>query len=96
RLPIYVTENGRSHPDDAQRLDFLRQHLATLGQSMAERSIDVRGYFWWSLLDNQEWAQGFTPRLGLYEVDYNSGARRLRDTGRYYAEVIRRCSVTVA
>jgi beta-glucosidase len=95
KLPIYVTENGRSHPDDAQRLAFLKQHLAALGHAINDRRIDVRGYFWWSLLDNQEWAGGFLPRLGLYEVNYETGARRLRETGRHYAEVIRRASVTV-
>ena len=62
---------------------------------MGEAGVDVKGYFWWSLLDNQEWAQGFMPRCGLYEVDYSDGARRLRDTGRFYAEVIERGAVTV-
>ena len=41
------------------------------------------------LVDNQEWGNGFVPRLGLYEVDYDSGQRTLRDSGQYYAEVIR-------
>jgi beta-glucosidase len=94
-LPIYVTENGRAHPDDAQRLEFLHQHLATLGRAITEQGVDVRGYYWWSLLDNQEWANGFVPRLGLYAVDYTNGVRSLRDTGRWYAELIRRGAITV-
>lgn len=88
-IPLYVTENGRAHPDDRQREAFLREHVLTLAAAL-DRGIDVRGYFWWSLLDNQEWAHGFVPRLGLYEVDYETGQRRLRGTGRAYAEIIRR------
>jgi beta-glucosidase len=87
-LPIYVTENGRSHSDDSQRQRFLEQHLCALGHALENLDVDVRGYFYWSLLDNQEWANGFTPRLGLYEVDYSDGSRSLRDTGRRYAEII--------
>ena len=90
QLPIYVTENGRSHPDDRARQAFLRDHLQVLGYAVDELKLPVKGYFWWSLLDNQEWANGFVPRLGLFEVDYaNGGARTLRDTGRAYAEIIR-------
>lgn len=89
RLPIYITENGRAHPDDRQRAAFLREHLKVLAYARCEKDIAVRGYFWWSLLDNQEWAHGFLPRLGLYEVDFSTGERRLRDTGRAYAEIIR-------
>jgi beta-glucosidase len=87
RLPIYVTENGRAHPDDRERERYLREHLRALGSAI-ERGVDARGYFYWSLLDNQEWAHGFLPRLGLYEVDYATGARTLRQTGRAYAEII--------
>jgi beta-glucosidase len=93
-LPIYVTENGRAHPDDAQREAFLRDHLRALGYAVAELKLPVEGYFWWSLLDNQEWANGFVPRLGLYEVNFENGARTLRGTGRAYAEIIRAGSIS--
>ncbi|HJZ88514.1 MAG TPA: family 1 glycosylhydrolase [Polyangia bacterium] len=86
--PLYVTENGRAHPDDRERAAYLREHLRTLGFALTERGLDVRGYFVWSLLDNQEWAHGFRPRLGLFEVDYETGARRLRPSGRAYAELL--------
>ena len=88
-LPIYVTENGRAHPDDRERERFLVEHLRTLAYAKQERGVDVRGYFYWSLLDNQEWANGFLPRLGLYEVNYDTGERRLRGTGQTYARIIR-------
>ena len=68
---------------------FLREHLRVLGWAVERLGLDVRGYFYWSLLDNLEWANGFLPRLGLYEVDYENGARRLRGTGRAYAAIIR-------
>ena len=87
-LPIYITENGQATPNDDQRQDFLLHHLAVVSEAI-QQGIDVRGYFWWSLLDNQEWAGGFLPRLGLYEVDYDSGHRHLRSTGEAYAEVIK-------
>ncbi len=88
-LPIYVTENGRAHPDDKERERFLVEHVKTLAYAIAARGVDVRGYFYWSLLDNQEWANGFLPRLGLYEVDYDTGERRLRQTGRTYARIVK-------
>jgi len=91
--PIYVTENGRAHPDDRQREAFLLDHLRVLGFAVDELKLPVKGYFWWSLLDNQEWANGFVPRLGLYEVDYRDGSRTLRGTGRAYAEIVRQRAV---
>jgi beta-glucosidase len=93
-LPIYITENGRAHPDDTQREAFLLDHLRALAWAIQEKKLPVKGYFWWSLLDNQEWANGFLPRLGLYEVDYaREGARTLRGTGRTYADIIRKHAV---
>jgi beta-glucosidase len=94
-LPIYVTENGRAHPDDAQRTAFLRDHLQVVGHAVDVLKLPVKGYFWWSLLDNQEWANGFVPRLGLYEVDFaHEGARTLRGAGRLYADVIRDAAIS--
>lgn len=89
RLPLYVTENGRAHPDDRERERFMYENLRAVGWAVTELGLDVRGYFYWSLLDNLEWANGFLPRLGLYEVDYESGERRLRGTGSAYAALVR-------
>jgi beta-glucosidase len=88
-LPIYVTENGRAHTDDAERERYLVEHLRTVAYAREARGVDVRGYFYWSLLDNLEWANGFLPRLGLYAVDYDTGERTLRGTGVTYAKIIR-------
>jgi beta-glucosidase len=95
-LPILVTENGAvfldaPRPDgritDAGRIAFLRGHLAAVHRAI-ELGADVRGYFHWSLLDNFEWAEGFRSRFGLVHVDYPSGRRLVKDSGRAYAAII--------
>jgi beta-glucosidase len=84
--PVLVTENGIATRDDGRRRDFLREHAVVL--SHARRSgIDVKGYFYWSLLDNFEWLEGFSPRFGLYEVDYATFARRRRPSADLFAEL---------
>jgi beta-glucosidase len=74
QLPIYVTENGISETDDSRRVAFYAKHLVAL-RAAQEAGADVRGYFAWSLLDNYEWAEGYTPRFGLVHTDYASQAR---------------------
>jgi beta-glucosidase len=88
-LPLYITENGRAHTDDSQREAYLLDHLQMVGYAVSGLKLPIKGYYWWSLLDNQEWANGFIPRFGLYEVDFSNGDRRLRGTGRAYARIIR-------
>lgn len=87
-VPIIVTENGVADASDSQRARFLVDHLRWLGRAVAE-GADVRGYLHWSMLDNFEWAEGFGPRFGLAEVDYETMARTLRPSARVYAEVAR-------
>jgi beta-glucosidase len=73
-LPIYVTENGIADREDKLRAQFLDLHLNEL-QKCREQGLDIRGYYYWSLLDNFEWIKGFGPRFGLYRVDYDSFER---------------------
>ena len=96
-VPIYITENGAAFPDpetasggleDPLRVDYFRAHLLALREAMAA-GVDVRGYFAWSLLDNFEWAFGYSKRFGLIHVDFRSQLRTLKDSARFYAEVIR-------
>ena len=87
RLPILITENGVCADDDSLRWQFIEQHLAAMGQAMRE-GTDVRGYLYWSLLDNFEWAEGFTPRFGLIEVEFATQQRRVRDSARRMAQLI--------
>lgn len=74
RLPIYVTENGLADASGDKRADYLRRHLYAVARA-AQDGVPVRGYYHWSLLDNFEWAEGFTPRFGLYKMDYKTLAR---------------------
>ncbi|RYE76577.1 MAG: glycosyl hydrolase family protein, partial [Hyphomicrobiales bacterium] len=74
KLPIYVTENGMSEDDDARRVAFYDGHLKAVKDAQ-DKGADVRGYFAWSLLDNYEWAEGYTSRFGIVHVDYATQKR---------------------
>ncbi len=67
RLPIYVTENGIADSSGTRRSDFIRLHAHAVRLAL-DAGIPIRGYFYWSLLDNFEWAEGFGPKFGLYHV----------------------------
>ena len=82
--PVLVTENGIATSDDRRRCDFLREHLAVLAHRRAA-GTPITGYFYWSLLDNFEWLEGFRPRFGLFEVDYTTFARRRRPSADVFA-----------
>jgi len=95
-LPVLITENGAvfldaPRPDsrvpDEGRTRFLRGHLAAVHRAI-EHGARVEGYFHWSLLDNFEWAEGFRSRFGLVHVDYPTGRRLVKDSGRAYAAII--------
>lgn len=97
KLPVVITENGMAGCDwvardgavhDAHRIDFTARYLAELRRACAD-GVDVRGYFHWTLMDNFEWAQGYKMRFGLVHVDFASQARTIKDSGRWYAKVIR-------
>lgn len=93
KRPIEITENGCSYPDgpgadgrvaDARRTVYLRSHLAELARAIAD-GAPVRGYHAWSLLDNFEWAQGYSERFGLVYVDFADRRRRtVKDSGAWY------------
>jgi beta-glucosidase len=98
-LPLYVTENGAAfydppsaidgRIDDPLRVHYLRTHLQAVRQAI-EQGADVRGYCAWSLLDNLEWAHGYSKRFGLIHVDFESLKRTPKASAKYYAEVIAR------
>ena len=94
--PLYVTENGCSYGmgpdadgvvDDQPRIDYLDAHLRAVADAVAD-GADVRGYFCWSLLDNFEWAEGYSQRFGLVHVDYDTQARTPKGSFRWYADTI--------
>jgi len=73
-LPIYVTENGVADSKDRLRVDYMRAHLEQVHDAIQD-GVDVRGYFYWSLLDNYSWFSGYRSRFGLYSVDMMSKER---------------------
>jgi beta-glucosidase len=85
-LPVVVTENGIATRNDRLRRAFLHEHALVLSHLKAE-GVPVHGYFYWSLLDNFEWLEGFRPRFGLFEVDYATGARRRRPSADLFASL---------
>jgi beta-glucosidase len=96
RIPLYVTENGAAEHDyagpdgavhDPARVRYLGQHIQA-SKDAIDRGVDLRGYFVWSLLDNFEWASGYSMRFGLIWVDYPTGKRAPKDSYRWYREVI--------
>jgi beta-glucosidase len=85
-LPIIITENGICTEDDSLRWDYIREHLEQVYKAMQEQ-VKVRGYIYWSLIDNFEWDKGFGPRFGLVHVDYQDQKRTIRASARKLAEV---------
>ena len=96
-LPLYVTENGAAfydppspvngRIDDPLRVHYLQTHLQAV-RTAIDQGADVRGYCAWSLLDNLEWAHGYSKRFGLIHVDFETLQRTPKASAKYYAEVI--------
>ena len=84
--PIYVAENGIADKDDEARDKFIKENIFWMHQAMSE-GVDVRGHFYWSLLDNFEWDKGYWPRFGLVSVDYKTMKRTIRPSAREYAKI---------
>ena len=92
--PIMVTENGICAAEDPQRERFIVRHLQQVARSM-QQGAPIIGYFYWSLLDNFEWAHGYGPRFGLIEVDYATQARRIRPSAERLAQICRSNRITL-
>ncbi|WP_396656019.1 GH1 family beta-glucosidase [Microbacterium sp.] len=98
-VALYVTENGAAYDDDVvegddgvriadpERTEYVREHLNAVLDAV-EAGVDVRGYFYWSLLDNFEWAWGYDKRFGIVHVDYETQRRTVKDSGAEYARII--------
>lgn len=93
--PIYITENGAAFKDkdddgkihDERRLAYIRDHLAYVNDAMS-KGVEVKGYFAWSLMDNFEWAFGYSKRFGLIQVNYATQKRTFKDSALWYQKVI--------
>jgi beta-glucosidase len=93
---MYITENGASYSDgpdpsgrirDERRLSYLRDHFAAAKRAI-DAGVPLAGYFVWSLMDNFEWAKGFTQRFGIVWVDYPTQKRLPKDSALWYSQVI--------
>jgi beta-glucosidase len=92
--PVYVTENGMATRDERARCRHLLAHLAQCHRALAD-GLDLRGFFYWTLLDNFEWAEGYTKTFGLIEVDRERDlARRPREAAFLFRDVARAGAVT--
>ena len=96
-IPLYVTENGAAfydppivpngRIDDPLRVEYLRQHFMAAREAI-RRGVNLRGYFVWSLLDNYEWALGYSKRFGIVHVDYETLLRTPKASAHFYREII--------
>ncbi len=93
-LPIYLTEHGSSSDDEAFREYDLKENLAAAHRAIA-RGVEVRGFYYWSLLDNFEWQFGYSKKFGLLSVDFNDAQRprRMKPLGEIYRKMCRENSV---
>ena len=97
-VPLVVCENGAAYPDpepvdgtieDTDRIRYLESHIDALAEAI-RGGVDLRGYFVWSLLDNFEWAKGYTIRFGIIHVDLKTQKRTIKASGRWYRDHIAR------
>lgn len=86
--PIYITENGVFDIGDDVQSKYLVQHLVSLHRAIQD-GVDVRGYFWWSLIDNFEWEDGYWLRFGLYHVDFDTQVRTARHVSKVFSRIIK-------
>jgi len=95
KLPIEITENGCSYGDypdangrvaDNRRIDYYREHLRQLARAIHD-GADVRGYHAWSILDNFEWAEGYTQRFGLVYIDFPTQRRYMKDSAKWFSKI---------
>ena len=93
KLPVYITENGIAALNDDKRIRFIVGHIKELYHAM-QSGVDVRGYFYWSLLDNFEWDKGFGPRFGIIGVNYHNGDRNPHVSAEVFANIAKNNGVT--
>ncbi len=87
KVPIYITENGIADAKDDRRALWIERYLYAVNKAIAD-GFDVRGYYYWSLMDNFEWDMGYSQKFGLYEVDMVTKERKLRQGAQAYIDAI--------
>jgi beta-glucosidase len=87
-LPVIVTENGIATTDDTRRIVYIERALRGVAACLHD-GIDVRGYIYWSALDNFEWSSGYRPTFGLIAVDLRTQERTIKPSARWLGQVAR-------
>jgi beta-glucosidase len=85
KKPILITENGIANAHDEMRRRYIKEHIAWSLKARDE-GVDVRGYFYWSLTDTYEWEDGFNPKFGLVEINFDTQQRRVRESATVFRE----------
>jgi beta-glucosidase len=86
KKPLYVSEAGIADAKDDRRAGYIKTQVEAMWRAIQD-GVDVRGHFYWSLLDNYEWALGFEKRFGLVEVDFETLERKIRPSAYVYKEI---------
>ncbi len=92
KIPIYITENGIATTNESKRSRYIVSYLKEVYHAI-QAGVDVRGYFYWSLMDNFEWEKGFAPRFGLLDVNYKTYQRTYRQAALVYSEICKTNSI---
>jgi beta-glucosidase len=87
KKPVFIAEGGLADHDDSDRAEYIEKQVAGIWRAI-KHGVDVRGHFYWSLLDNYEWALGFEKRFGLIAVDFKTQKRTIRSSAYVYKEII--------
>ncbi len=87
-VPLIITENGIATHECQKKIIFMKRHVDVV-ERCKNRGMDIRGYFYWSLIDNYEWIQGFDARFGLYRVDFETLERKPTNAAAYYSYLIK-------
>lgn len=87
RLPIYITENGIADQNDTKRSKFIQEHLKEV-INLINDGVDIQRYYYWSLMDNLEWNEGYGPRFGIINVNYETMERTILQSGYDYKKII--------
>jgi beta-glucosidase len=95
RVPVIVTENGIATDNDERRIEYVRRALNGVARCIRD-GIDVRGYCYWSLLDNFEWNSGYWPTFGLVAVDRQTQARSLKPSAQWLGNIARASAIDVS
>jgi beta-glucosidase len=82
---VIISENGTCEVKDSLYEEYLRKHILSLAKAI-QAGVKVKGYFWWSLIDNFEWDKGFAPKFGLIAVDKEHN-RKVRDFAYAYRDI---------